>query len=85
MDFDGDFAREIEGLSGLRWIAGKAQADMYISTLRDYVEALGGRVDTVVALPGHPPLRLNGLGDLREPNPDSAELAEDERGRVDTA
>lgn len=49
------------------------QADMYISTLRDYVEALNGRLDIVVTLPGHPPLRLQGLGDLREPDEDSAE------------
>lgn len=52
------------------------QADMYISTLRDYVEALGGRLDIVVTLPGHPPLRLDGLGDLREPDPEVAEPAE---------
>ena len=61
------------------------QADMYISTLRDYVEALGGRLDIVVTLPGHPPLRLDGLGDLREPGPDSAEPAENERAPVNTA
>lgn len=49
------------------------QADMYISTLRDYVEALNGRLDIVVTLPGYPPLRLYGLGDLREPDADAAE------------
>lgn len=64
------------------------QADMYISTLRDYVEALGGRLDIVVTLPGHPPLRLDGLGDLREPDPpdlDATAPAEDGAAQVNTA
>lgn len=40
------------------------QTDMYLSTLRQYVEASGGRLDLVVRLPDLPPLRLTGLGDL---------------------
>lgn len=39
------------------------QADMYISTLRQYVEALGGAMDIVVRLPGHRPVKLSKLGD----------------------
>lgn len=61
------------------------QADMYISTLRDDVEALGGRLDIVVTLPGHQPLRFDGLGDLREPEPGDAEPTDDDFARVNTA
>lgn len=61
------------------------QADMYISTLRDYVEALNGRLDIVVTLPGHPPLRLYGLGDLREPDPDIEEPPTGAPPRMTTA
>src|SRR5271163_3309552 len=74
---------EIEGLSELRRIVGKAQADiaetlnikqpsvskiekqadMYLSTLRSYVEAVGGKLELVVKLPHHPALHLQHLGD----------------------
>ena len=40
------------------------QADMYLSTLRGYVEAIGGELELVVTLPGRPALRLNRLGDV---------------------
>lgn len=40
------------------------QADMYLSTLRSYVEAIGGQLDLVVRLPDRPPLRLHSLGDV---------------------
>lgn len=39
------------------------QADMYISTLRSYVEAIGGELELTVRLPSRPPLRLRQLGD----------------------
>ena len=43
------------------------QADMYLSTLRSYVEAIGGELELVVKLPRHR-LRLHRLGDaLRSP------------------
>lgn len=48
------------------------QADMYLSTLRRYVEAVGGELDLVVRLPGHPPIRLESLGDLEEADAASA-------------
>ena len=35
------------------------QADMYLSTLRSYVEAVGGELELVVKLPKRPTLRLN--------------------------
>ena len=37
---------------------------MYLSTLRSYVQAIGGELDSVVSLPGRPPLRLQHLGDV---------------------
>jgi hypothetical protein len=40
------------------------QADMYLSTLRSYVEAIGGELDLVVRLPNHPAFRLQHLGDV---------------------
>jgi predicted XRE-type DNA-binding protein len=63
--------QEVESLSQLRQIAGKAQldiatalnikqpsvskiekqTDIYLSTLRSYVEAIGGKLDLVVKLP----------------------------------
>ena len=45
------------------------QADMYISTLRSYVEAIGGELELTVRLPSRPPLRLRQLGDIVEQEP----------------
>ena len=43
------------------------QADMYLSTLRHYIEAIGGELELVVRLPSRPALRLHGLGDMAPP------------------
>ena len=40
------------------------QADMYLSTLRSYVEAVGGQLDLIVRLPSRAPLRIERLGDV---------------------
>ena len=49
-------------------------ADMLLSTLRGYVEAVGGKLHLTVELPNKPPIKLSGLGDLmEEPQPDNAE------------
>jgi len=40
------------------------QADMYLSTLRGYVEAMGGTLDLVVRLPSKRTIRLRRLGDV---------------------
>jgi DNA-binding XRE family transcriptional regulator len=40
------------------------QADMYLSTLRSYVEAVGGKLELTVQLPARPTLRLHSLGDV---------------------
>jgi hypothetical protein len=45
------------------------QADMYLSTLRSYVEAIGGELELVVKLPERPALRLQHFGDALERAP----------------
>ena len=40
------------------------QSDLYLSTLRRFVEAAGGTLELVVTLPGKGTMRLTGLGDL---------------------
>lgn len=40
------------------------QTDMYLSTLRSYVEAIGGKLDLVVRLPARRTVRLHGLGEV---------------------
>jgi hypothetical protein len=47
------------------------QADMYLSTLRSYVEAIGGELDLVVRLPKHPAFRLQHLGEVFISAPDA--------------
>lgn len=40
------------------------QTDMHLSTLRGYVEAVGGELELTVRLPKRPALRIHHLGDL---------------------
>jgi transcriptional regulator with XRE-family HTH domain len=47
------------------------QADMYLSTLRSYVEAIGGELDLVVRLPKRPALKLQHLGDMSKISPEA--------------
>jgi len=42
------------------------QTDMYLSTLRSYVEAVGGELELTVKLPKHPVLRIHHLGELSQ-------------------
>jgi len=37
---------------------------MYLSTLRSYVEAVGGKLELTVKLPSRPALHLHSLGDV---------------------
>ena len=52
------------------------QADMYLSTLRSYVEAVGGKLELMVKLPKRPAMRIHHLGDVapavRTPKPTRA-------------
>lgn len=43
------------------------QADMYLSTLKSYVEAIGGQLELIVRLPSRAPLRIERLGDVVGP------------------
>lgn len=45
------------------------QADMYLSTLKSYVEAIGGELDLVVRLPSREPLKIERLGDVSAGGP----------------
>ncbi len=45
------------------------RADMLISTLRDYVRALGGELHIVAEFPNRPPVRLTELGSIAERHP----------------
>ena len=40
------------------------RTDMLLSTLQDYVEAMGGELDLVVRFPNRQPVRIKGLRDL---------------------
>lgn len=40
------------------------QADLYLSTLRRFVEAAGGTLELRVSLPGKGTIHLTGIGDL---------------------
>lgn len=42
------------------------RTDMYLSTLRRFVEAMGGELDIVVRFPDQPQVRLRGIGELAE-------------------
>jgi DNA-binding XRE family transcriptional regulator len=40
------------------------QTDMYLSTLRSYVEAIGGELDVIVRLPNRAPVKVRSLEDV---------------------
>jgi DNA-binding XRE family transcriptional regulator len=42
----------------------ESRSDMYVSTVRRQVEAMGGKLLLVVELPGKNPVVLSGLGDF---------------------
>lgn len=42
----------------------ETRSDMYISTLRGFVEAMGGELELVAQFPNRPPVRLEELGAL---------------------
>lgn len=45
------------------------RSDLLLSTLRAYVEAMGGRLELRVEFPGRPPVALEGLGDADDTLP----------------
>jgi hypothetical protein len=40
----------------------ETRSDMYVSTLRDFIKAMGGELELVAQFPDRPPVRLEGLG-----------------------
>ena len=42
------------------------RSDMYLSTLRRFVEAMGGELEIVARFPDQPLVRLRGIGELSE-------------------
>jgi transcriptional regulator with XRE-family HTH domain len=40
------------------------RTDMLISTLRNYIEAMGGSLELIAKLPGRKPVKLDGFRDL---------------------
>jgi DNA-binding XRE family transcriptional regulator len=42
----------------------ESQADMYLSTLRSYIEAIGGELELIVRLPSRPAMRLQCVADV---------------------
>ena len=45
------------------------RADLLLSTLNSYVEAMGGRLRLVAEFPDRPPVALSGIGSLDEEAP----------------
>ncbi|MFM2042312.1 MAG: hypothetical protein RLY86_888 [Pseudomonadota bacterium] len=64
----GELMREVDSLGISQPSVSKIerQTDLYLSTLRRFVEAAGGTLELRVEFPGKPPLRLTGLGDVRD-------------------
>jgi len=48
------------------------RSDLMISTLRGYVESMGGKLRLMVEFPDRTPVSLEGLGDTDEPRPGRA-------------
>ena len=44
------------------------RSDLLISTLRSYVEAMGGRLSIVAEFPNHEPVILTGIAGIDSPN-----------------
>ena len=51
------------------------QTDMYLSTLRNYVEAVGGDLELLVRFPEQEPIQLSGLGTVLESSPEKSRKA----------
>jgi|SRR5579872_3398744 len=40
----------------------ETRSDMYVSTLRDFIKAMGGELELIAQFPNRPPVRLAALG-----------------------
>ncbi|MGN6549962.1 MAG: XRE family transcriptional regulator [Pararhizobium sp.] len=43
------------------------RSDLLLSTLRNYVQAMGGELELVVKFPGKAPIRLQGISEVAQP------------------
>ena len=43
------------------------RSDLMLSTLRGYIEAMGGKLSLMVEFPGRVPVSLEGFGDTEDP------------------
>jgi transcriptional regulator with XRE-family HTH domain len=50
------------------------RTDMYVSTLRNFVEATGGQMEIVVRYPDRPPVKINQFTDLEGDDEDLLEM-----------
>jgi len=50
------------------------ESDMLLSTLRKYIDAIGGNLTILIELPNQPPVRLNTLSDLVSQDVDSKNI-----------
>lgn len=58
------------------------QADMYLSTSRGYVEAIGGKLELTVKLPERAPVRIEHLDDLMRPTTNAPSRRAGNRGGI---
>jgi hypothetical protein len=42
----------------------ESRTDMYVSTLRDYIEAMGGSLEIIARFPGSPPVHISQFREL---------------------
>lgn len=49
------------------------RADVYLSTIRRYVEAMGGRLDLVASFPNRPPVKITHIGECGEEGGESTD------------
>jgi DNA-binding XRE family transcriptional regulator len=61
------------------------RADMLLSTLQSYVEAMGGRLGVVAELPDRPPVRIKGFSVLAGDGDDTGETDPHSHPREDAA
>ncbi|MBI4532778.1 MAG: helix-turn-helix transcriptional regulator [Candidatus Melainabacteria bacterium] len=62
------------------------RADAYLSTIRRYVEAMGGQLDLIASFPNRKPVKLIHIGDLdEEDSGDALDESTDQRPLAETA
>jgi DNA-binding XRE family transcriptional regulator len=59
----------------------EARSDLLISTLRSYVEAMGGSLQIVAEFPGRPPVAISGVADVARSRKNKASTHHHSRAR----